>query len=78
MPTPGILESLSAAWATEVAPGKKLLDLSCGLGFTSEMLATWFPGDRYGVYRAPAAIEWNRPCGRRRSQLFFAVSVVDF
>ena len=39
MPTPGILRSVSAAWAKEVAPGKKLLDLSCG-GGTSEMLAT--------------------------------------
>lgn len=40
MPTPGILRSVSAAWAKEVAPGKKLLDLSCGCGGTSEMLAT--------------------------------------
>jgi SAM-dependent methyltransferase len=40
MPTPGILRSVSAAWAKEVAPGKKLLDLSCGGGRTSEMLAT--------------------------------------
>jgi SAM-dependent methyltransferase len=39
MPTPGILQSVSAAWAKEVPPGKKLLDLSCGSGRTSEMLA---------------------------------------
>ena len=39
MPNPGILQSVSTAWTKEAAPGKKVLDLSCGSGVTSEMLA---------------------------------------
>ncbi|MGH7816740.1 MAG: class I SAM-dependent methyltransferase [Candidatus Binatia bacterium] len=39
MPNPSIFNSVSTAWSTENAAGKRLLDLSCGGGDTAEMLA---------------------------------------
>jgi SAM-dependent methyltransferase len=39
MPNSAILDSISAAWSDQAAAGKKLLDLSCGGGHTSELLA---------------------------------------
>jgi 2-polyprenyl-3-methyl-5-hydroxy-6-metoxy-1,4-benzoquinol methylase len=39
MPNSAILDSISSAWSDEMAAGKKLLDLSCGGGRTSERLA---------------------------------------
>lgn len=39
MPNSAILDSISSAWSDETAAGKKLLDLSCGGGHTSVMLA---------------------------------------
>lgn len=40
MPNPLILRSVSDAWSTEVGSGKRVLDLSCGKGATSRMLAS--------------------------------------
>jgi SAM-dependent methyltransferase len=39
MPNSAILHSISSAWSGEASAGKRLLDLSCGGGHTSEMLA---------------------------------------
>jgi SAM-dependent methyltransferase len=39
MPNSAIVDSISSAWSDETAAGKKLLDLSCGGGDTSVMLA---------------------------------------
>lgn len=39
MPNSAILQAVSAAWSGETAAGKKMLDLSCGNGATSETLA---------------------------------------
>ena len=39
MPNDSIFDSVSAAWSSEDAPGKKVLDLSCGGGHTAAMLA---------------------------------------
>ena len=40
MPNPFILRSVSEAWSREGSPGKRMLDLSCGGGETSRMLAS--------------------------------------
>jgi SAM-dependent methyltransferase len=39
MPNSAVLDSISSAWSDETATGKRLLDLSCGGGDTSVMLA---------------------------------------
>jgi SAM-dependent methyltransferase len=41
MPNPFILESISVAWSKENGRGKRALDLSCGGGHTSVMLAKY-------------------------------------
>lgn len=38
MPNSAIFHSVSTAWASEQATGKRVLDLSCGEGQTAEML----------------------------------------
>jgi SAM-dependent methyltransferase len=38
MPTPAILEAVGAAWSNESAEGRKILDLSCWRGETSQLL----------------------------------------
>lgn len=39
MPNPAIFDAVTAAWSNERAMGRKILDLSCGGGHTSQMLA---------------------------------------
>ena len=41
MPNPHILRSVKEAWGIENLQGKSLLDLSCGGGHTSQMLAQY-------------------------------------